>query len=67
MAAFLSKHGSCFSEVANLAHMRLWSHTGMRSGPALIRMLLEMIFEQEYLDFLDLAQSAIIGDKERGA
>jgi hypothetical protein len=34
--------------------------------PTFIKMLLETVIEQENLDFLDLAQPAIIGDKERG-
>ena len=50
----LVKGCSCFSEVANLAYMRLWRHAEMCSWPAVIRMLLEVIFEQEYFDFLNL-------------
>ena len=30
------------------------------------QVLLEMVVEEENLDFLDLGQPAIIGDKERG-
>jgi hypothetical protein len=32
-----------------------------------IRMLLDVIFEQEYFDFLDLVQPAIVGYKERSS
>ena len=63
----LVKGCSCFSEVANLAYMRLWRHAGMCSWPAVIRMLLEEIFEQEYFDFLNLVQPAIVGHKERSS